>query len=101
MSEPTPGAADRFELGVGEIPPAAVAWGFPSRITGFFSGDLKLVHESAEEIREKDLAHQDLLHRHGLQRVLAFYEGELLPAVTRLPAGTKLWRLWFRLGCRV
>lgn len=92
-------APARFELAVGEIPAAAVAPSLRSRLP-FLSRELRLREGTAAEIREQDRQYLELLRRHGAGRVLAFYDQELLPAVTRLPAGVERWELWFKLGCR-
>jgi tetratricopeptide (TPR) repeat protein len=92
-------APARFELAVGEIPAAAVARTLRSRLP-FQPRDLRLREGTAAEIREKDRQHLEILRRHGAGRVLAFYDQELMPAVTRLPAGVERWELWFKLGCR-
>lgn len=91
-------APARFELAVGEIPAAAVAPSLRSRLPVFHR--LRLQNETAEEIREKDRQHLELVHHHGVGRVLELYDDELMPAVTRLPAGVERWELWFKLGCR-
>jgi tetratricopeptide (TPR) repeat protein len=92
-------APARFELAVSEIPAAAVARSLRSWLP-IQPRELRLRGGTAEEIREKDRQHLELVHRHGLGRVLEFYDEELLPAVTRLPAGVERWALWFKLGCR-
>lgn len=92
-------APARFELAVGEIPAAAVAPSLRSWLPVFHR--LRLQDGTAKEIREKDRQHLELVHHHGVGRVLEFYDEELMPAVTRLPAGAERWELWFKLGCRM
>jgi tetratricopeptide (TPR) repeat protein len=94
-------APARFDLAVSEIPAAAVARSLRSRLPVFHRSELRLKGGTAEEIREKDRQHLELVHRHGVGRVLELYDEELMPAVSRLPAGAERWELWFKLGCRM
>lgn len=64
------------------------------------ASELKLRHGTLDEIREKTSDPNRLVRRHGLARVLAFYEQKLLPALRRLPDSQEVWRARFEVGCQ-
>jgi tetratricopeptide (TPR) repeat protein len=65
-----------------------------------FHGELKLRDGSLREIREKTARPPDLIRRHGLARVIAFYDSRLFPALKKLPADREVWRARYELGCQ-
>src|SRR5262245_39612370 len=66
-----------------------------------FHGELRLRHGSLEEAKQKTADANGLIRRHGLARVLAFYEEQLLPALESLPAGLEAWSARYEAGCQL
>ncbi len=96
----TADTASGAELDLPDISPAAAGWTLRQLLPDWLSSDLRLREGTADEIRARDRQHRELLRRHGLASVVAFYDEELLSAAARLPEGNERWRLWFEVGCR-
>ena len=65
-----------------------------------FRGKLELRGPSRNEILKQTSGVNDLIHRHGLKRVAAFYEDTVLPALRQLPKCPENWRAQYEVCCQ-
>lgn len=66
-----------------------------------FHGELRLRHGSLDEIEQKTADANRLIRRHGLPRVIAFYEEQLLPALDGMPENVEVWSARHQAGCQL